>query len=497
MQSSDRVTDHAAGSGKRATEIADLIEIDLMERGWPVGEIIGTFADMIETYGVSRAVIREAIGLLEHKMVVEMRHGPGGGIVVRAPVAEAIVGSISSYLDYTGVKGEELFKLRLRLLGLAARLAAERIDDDGIQQLRDVVDRTRLDEREDPQTRVRTLEIFSAITEHSGNPVLTIFWSALVQRVTAGVIGGYDVSPERHQRMYDHQRVVVDAIIARDSRLAERRMHQFLEDIYADVGSQAEQAATQESEMREDVQEAITGVGIPLPAIGRDRRKKLPARVVRQLLREIEEKGLQAGDVLGMERDLLERLSVSRSVFREAVRIIEFYGLAEMRRGPKGGLTVSVPDSAHVEEAIIRYLEFVGANLTDLHEIRVELELSHVEWTIERGDEVISRVAEYIESADDEVRRRGGFRQMFVDLSGNRASRLMSNVLSKMLDRFVFEHELMMKYSPSEKEEIQARLDQNHVDIATAVRARDAESAARFVRRHLEFVGGLLASTGR
>jgi DNA-binding FadR family transcriptional regulator len=93
---------------KRASELAGVIEAEIMQAGWPVGKVIGTFAQLIERYGVSRAVVREAVGLLEHKMLVRVRFGPSGGIAVRAPVQESVVHAMGAYFDFSGVSDGEL-----------------------------------------------------------------------------------------------------------------------------------------------------------------------------------------------------------------------------------------------------------------------------------------------------------------------------------------------------------------------------------------------------
>ena len=470
-----------------------------MERGWPVGEVIGTYSDLIKKYGVSRAVVREAIGLLEHKMVVEMRHGPGGGVEVRAPVAEAVVGSISSYFDYTGVTDGELSELRQLLMGLATRLAAERMDDSGSARLRSVVDRARKQEAEHPTSIIHSLEVFAVIAELSGNPAIPLLWSALIQRVTAGIVGGFQVPPARLAEMKAQLEEIVRVVVSGDARIAEARMLEFLVATYSDVAAPAERAALEESDADEDIQAAIVQIGISMPGLGRDRRKKLPARVVRVLTQEIKAKGLKPGDVIGMEPDLLERIGVSRSVFREAVRIIEFYGLAEMRRGPKGGLTVCEPDPELIEEALITYLDYMGVERHHLFDIRIVLELLNVERTIARDDDQLTQLEKVVDrgKADGTVPRQFALHQMLSELSGNRASKLLSNVLSKLIDRFVAEPENAFDRPPEVRAQHILQAHEEHLQIVEAILARDAELARHRMRRHLQFIGSELDALKR
>nr|WP_281173745.1 GntR family transcriptional regulator [Mycobacterium genavense] len=49
------------------------IEADIVRRGWPVGESLGSEHAVQQRYGVSRSVLREAVRLVEHHQVARMR----------------------------------------------------------------------------------------------------------------------------------------------------------------------------------------------------------------------------------------------------------------------------------------------------------------------------------------------------------------------------------------------------------------------------------------
>lgn len=73
-------------------------------------------------------------------------------------------------------------------------------------------------------------------------------------------------------------------------------------------------------------------------------RKPLRSEVVDALIAEIFERNLKPGDKLGTELELSERLSVSRNIFREAVRDLSTLGIIEVRRAL--GLYVCEPTLA-------------------------------------------------------------------------------------------------------------------------------------------------------
>src|ERR1700733_13746427 len=134
-----------SGSGpgtadKRASKIARHIEAEIVRRGWPVGESLGSEHALQQRFCVSRSVLREAVRLVEHHRVARMRRGPNGGLLVREPDAAPATHAIIIYLEYLGTTVDDLLDARLLLEPVAAALAAERIDEAGIDRLRTAVD---------------------------------------------------------------------------------------------------------------------------------------------------------------------------------------------------------------------------------------------------------------------------------------------------------------------------------------------------------------------
>ncbi|HEX9066793.1 MAG TPA: GntR family transcriptional regulator [Streptosporangiaceae bacterium] len=83
---------------KRAARIADQIVGDVMALGWPVGSVLGSEADLLARYGVSRSVFREAVRLVENQQVARTRRGPGGGLVITEPTVGGVIGAVVLYL---------------------------------------------------------------------------------------------------------------------------------------------------------------------------------------------------------------------------------------------------------------------------------------------------------------------------------------------------------------------------------------------------------------
>jgi DNA-binding FadR family transcriptional regulator len=154
----------AAATRKLAASTVDRVVDDIAAMGWPEGEILGSEADLLERYGVSRAVFREAVRLLEHLQVARMRQGPGGGLMVLPPTVDSVTDAVSVYLFYVGAELDEVFEARQLLEVLAVELAVERLGPAHLETMRAIV----AAEQGGPTGKPRALH--KAIAEASGNP---------------------------------------------------------------------------------------------------------------------------------------------------------------------------------------------------------------------------------------------------------------------------------------------------------------------------------------
>ena len=216
---------------KLAEQTCEKIEMRIIEMDWPVGAVIGSEADLLAEYGVSRATLREAIRLLEHHNVAYMRRGPGGGLVVAEPDPDAMGHAAAVYLRYRKVSPSDLFEARTALELAAVRSAAENIDEAGIVKLREAVAHETEFLGGESDATIHDFHI--VVAELSGNPALHLFIDALTRLSAArflGVTAMYDKraarSVAKSRQVEEVHRVhqgIADAIIAGDAALAQHR----------------------------------------------------------------------------------------------------------------------------------------------------------------------------------------------------------------------------------------------------------------------------------
>ena len=130
-------------SNKRAEDVARAILQDVVADDLPPGYLLGSQTALIDRYGASRAVFREALRLLEHHQIATMRRGPGGGLFVCAPSVRGVSEVVAVYLTRRGISMADLIELRIRVELALVDLATTRVDTDGEADLRAAFDRER------------------------------------------------------------------------------------------------------------------------------------------------------------------------------------------------------------------------------------------------------------------------------------------------------------------------------------------------------------------
>lgn len=227
-----------------------------------------------------------------------------------------------------------------------------------------------------------------------------------------------------------------------------------------------------------------------------DRKKSKPewpsARraeaVAASLLNLIIRMGWPVGRPLGSEAELMKQHGVSRTVLRQAIRLLEHHSVARMQRGASGGLVVGRPDLAATVRAVGIYLEHERIAPRDILETRRILEVATIDLVVERLDPVgEARLREDI-VAEAVLDGRAGadalqrFHFTLADLSGDPALRLFSGIVLQLSDA----HSNFSRRSREERDKVVRRIRKLHSEIADAIIARDGAAASALVRRYLD-----------
>ena len=331
---------------KLASMVARDIEADIVRRGWAVGESLGSELALQQRFGVSRSVLREAVRLVEHHQVARMRRGPNGGLYICEPDAGPATRAVVIYLEYLGTTLGDLLNARLVLEPLAASLAAERIDEAGIARLGAVLD---AEEQWKPGLPAPRDEFHIALAEQSKNPVLQLFINVLMRLTTRYALASRTDSAteaiEAVDHLHAHHSKIVAAVTAGDSARAKTLSERHVEAVTAWLQQHhpGDKSRRRKRRRRLDVEAP---------------RGKLAELLAVTIGDDIAASGWHVGSVFGTETALLERYRVSRAVLREAVRLPEYHSIAQMRRGPGGGLVIAEPAAQASIDTIALYPQY-------------------------------------------------------------------------------------------------------------------------------------------
>ena len=220
--------------------------------------------------------------------------------------------------------------------------------------------------------------------------------------------------------------------------------------------------------------------------------EKLSASVVRQIELLILRGILRPGERLPPERDLSERLGVSRPSLREAVADLQAQGLLTSRAG--SGIFVAEVLGSAFSPALLRLFSIHEEAVFDYVSFRRDIEALAAERAARLGSDqdlaVVQTVFNKMEASHrrrdtaEEARLDAQFHSAIIEASHNVVMLHMMRSMYDLLREGVFYHRQVMF---SQRTSRAALLDQ-HRAINDALQARDPAGAAAAVRAHLNYV---------
>jgi GntR family transcriptional repressor for pyruvate dehydrogenase complex len=221
-------------------------------------------------------------------------------------------------------------------------------------------------------------------------------------------------------------------------------------------------------------------------AFGTVQRDALPDQIAARLIALITERQLKPGDRLPPERELAASMGVSRSSLREALRALAMLGVAEMRQGDGTYLTALEPEQLLRPVGLV--LSLSDAGLAELFEARKLVEPGLAALAAQRID--IAAAEELVrcaEASPEALEDAEAFMWNDIELHALIARAADNAVLSRLLDS-VASMGLASRRRTGRLAKVRAQSAQDHVEIAAAIAAGDAEEARAAMLRHLENV---------
>ncbi len=226
--------------------------------------------------------------------------------------------------------------------------------------------------------------------------------------------------------------------------------------------------------------------------------EKLSTSVVRQIELLILRGILRPGERLPAERELSERLGVSRPSLREAIATLQDKGLLSSKAG--AGIFVAEVLGSAFSEALVQLFSAHDEAVFDYISFRRDMEGLAAERAATLASDTDLRVIQAVfdkmkaahpkRNATDEAQLDADFHLAIIEASHNVIMLHMMRSMYQLLREGVFYNRMIMFKQRTTRGDL---LDQ-HGAINTALQARDATAARSAVIAHLDYVEAALSN---
>ena len=222
---------------------------------------------------------------------------------------------------------------------------------------------------------------------------------------------------------------------------------------------------------------------------------RISENIAQQIREAILNGELKIGDQLPSEKDFASHFGVSKSSLREAYRVLEAYGLLEIRQGMSGGAFIKEVELETVKDSLVNYFFFQNPGLRQYTEIRTFIEPQVVKICARK---ITDKDIEYLENNILAMEKEPAgedfmsdldiaFHKKLVDITENKIISLIVETIQTSLiniKRIVHTDENFLKM-----------VCDGHKKIVAALKAHDPEAASKEMLYHINQVEqGMLAS---
>jgi GntR family transcriptional repressor for pyruvate dehydrogenase complex len=212
-------------------------------------------------------------------------------------------------------------------------------------------------------------------------------------------------------------------------------------------------------------------------------RPRLYEQVIERIRAHVSDSGLRVGDRLPPERELADRLGVSRASVKQAIVVLEVQGLLEVRHGGGTYLRRGNVDVESVDELVER-----RRRLPDVLEAREALETKLAELAaLRRTKADLDAIDDALDHMKEEIAAGGigteGDRRFHAAVTEAAYSPLLAEFMRSIADQ-ITESRFESLRQPGRPHR---SLIQHH-KIADAIRLSDPKGAAAAMRRHVQTV---------
>ena len=197
-------------------EIVEQIQEAIFRGDFAAGDRLPPERELVQTFGVSKVTVREALRILETYGLISIRPGASGGAFVNERTSQPVSRAVYNQLQLEGFSISQLYTARILFEPAVAELACQSANDEDLRELEASVERTRQLVAEGQKTSPESQEFHSILIRSAKNPVIQIILSSLLDliKLSRALVPS---TPEISKMVLDDHEAIVEAMRQRDA----------------------------------------------------------------------------------------------------------------------------------------------------------------------------------------------------------------------------------------------------------------------------------------
>lgn len=221
---------------------------------------------------------------------------------------------------------------------------------------------------------------------------------------------------------------------------------------------------------------------------------RISENIVDQIRRAILRGELKIGDRLPSEKELSKKFGVSKASLREAYRVLEAYGLLEIKQGMSGGAFVKEVDIKTIKDGLINYFFFQNPSIREYTQLRsfIEPEVTKICAKNITNNDILfleNNISDMEKEPDGEnfmTELDCAFHKKLADITGN----IIISLIVETVQTALINVKRMLQMDRN----FLIMVCEGHRQIVEALKVRDPELASKKMLQHIfDVESGMLA----
>src|SRR6266446_5713577 len=220
-------------------EILRQIRDAVMSGKFQIGDRLPNERTLAEQFAASRPSVREALRGLEQAGVIYIKKGVNGGVFVADPDHRLVSRPFQTLLQLRKVTMDNIVEARLIFEPEAARLAAQRAQQEDLDEMQEVIEKMSGAVKAGELPDSFDLKFHKLIARAARNPILEMLSESMLE-VASQVITNLHPSTDVLKHVVKRHREVFEAVRNRDGDLAFAIMSKHIVDVRNRLAKQSE-----------------------------------------------------------------------------------------------------------------------------------------------------------------------------------------------------------------------------------------------------------------